>query len=85
MTQKIREIDENEKTNNIRDLYKGVNSLRKGYQPKLGMIRNERGELQADPKKILDVWKSYFDTVKNRCVNSTTGVCVNAIVLNYDK
>jgi len=31
MTQKIQEIEENGKTNNIRDLYKGVNSLRIGY------------------------------------------------------
>ena len=36
LMQKIQEIEENWKTNNIRDLYKGVNSLRKGYQPRLG-------------------------------------------------
>jgi len=65
LTQKIQEIEENGKTNNIRDLYKGVNSLRKGYQPRLGMTRNERGDLQADPTKIADVWKSYFDKLLN--------------------
>jgi len=53
--QKIQEIEENGKTNNIRYLYKGVNSLRKGYQPKLGKIRNERGDLQANPTKIIDL------------------------------
>ena len=56
MTQKIQEIEENGKTNNIRDLYKEVNSLRKGYQPRLGMVRNERGDLQVDPTKIIYVW-----------------------------
>ena len=65
LTQKIQEIEENGKTNNIRDLYKGVNSLRKGYQPRLDVIRNERGDLQADPTKIIDVWKSYFDKLLN--------------------
>ena len=55
ITQKIREIEENGKTNNVRDLYKGVNSLRKCYQPRLGMIRNECGDLQADPTKIIGV------------------------------
>jgi len=65
MTKKIQEIEGNGKTNNIRDLYKGVKSLRKGYQPTLGMIRNERGDLQADPTKIIDVWKNYFDKVFN--------------------
>jgi len=25
------------------------------------MISNERGDLQADPTKTVDVWKSYFD------------------------
>ena len=29
------------------------------------MIRNERGDLQADPTKIIDVWKSYFDKLLN--------------------
>jgi len=29
------------------------------------MIRNERGDLQADPTKIVDVWKSYFDKLLN--------------------
>jgi len=53
------------KTNNIQDLYQGVNLLRKGYQPSLEMIRNERRDLQADPTKIVDVWKSYFDKLLN--------------------
>jgi len=61
LTQKIQEIEENGKTNNTRDLYKGVNSLRKGYQPRLGMIRNERGDPRADSTKIIDAWKNYFD------------------------
>jgi len=29
------------------------------------MIRNERGDLQADPTKTVDVWKSYFDKLLN--------------------
>ena len=29
------------------------------------MIRNERGDLQADPTKIIDVWKSYLDKLLN--------------------
>ena len=39
--------------------------LRKGYQPRSGIIRNERGDLQADPTKIIDVWESYFDKLLN--------------------
>jgi len=31
----------------------------------LGMIRNERGELQPDPTKIVDMCKSYFDRLLN--------------------
>jgi len=56
---------ENGKTNNITDLYIRVNSLRKGYQPRLGLIRNVHGDLQADPTKILEIWKSYFDKLLN--------------------
>jgi len=29
------------------------------------MIRYERGDLEADPTKIVDVWKSYFDKPLN--------------------
>jgi len=29
------------------------------------MIRNERGDLQADPTKIVDVWESYFYKLLN--------------------
>jgi len=29
------------------------------------MIRNERGDLQADRTKIVNVWKSYFDKLLN--------------------
>jgi len=52
MTQKIQEIEENVKVNNMQDLYNGV-------------IRNEREDLQTDPTKIIDVWKRYFDKLLN--------------------
>jgi len=37
------------------------------------MIRNRRGDLQADPTKIFDVWKSYFDKLLNVHNGEQTG------------
>jgi len=50
---------------NIRDLYKGVSSLRKGNQPRIGMIKNERGDLVADLSKILHLRKSLLEKLVN--------------------
>ena len=33
---KIEELETNSKINNIRDLYRGINDMKKGYQPELG-------------------------------------------------
>jgi hypothetical protein len=57
---KINELESNSKNKNIRDLYKGINEFKKGYQPRPNLVRDERGNLLADPHKILNRWKNYF-------------------------
>jgi len=34
MTAKIEELETNSKIKNIRDLYRGINDFKKGYQPR---------------------------------------------------
>jgi hypothetical protein len=57
---KISEIELNSKNKNIRDLYRGITEFKKGYQPKTNLVKDERGDLLADPQKILTRWKNYF-------------------------
>jgi hypothetical protein len=37
-----------------------MNKLKKGYQPSTNLVQDERGDLLADPHKILNRWKNYF-------------------------
>jgi hypothetical protein len=43
---------------NIRDLYRGINRFKKAYQPGTNLVKDERGDLLADPHKILNRWKN---------------------------
>jgi hypothetical protein len=50
---KINELESNTKNKNIRDLCRGINEF-KGYQPRTNLVKDERGDLFADPHKILN-------------------------------
>jgi hypothetical protein len=36
---KINELETNNKNKNIRDLYRGINEFKKGYQPRINIIK----------------------------------------------
>jgi len=57
---KIEELETNTKINNIRNLYKGINDVKKGYQPRTGIVKNEKGDLVADSYSIMARWRKYF-------------------------
>jgi hypothetical protein len=57
---KINALEANSKNKNIRELYKGINKFKKGYQPRTNLIKNERGDPLANPHKMLNRWKDYF-------------------------
>jgi hypothetical protein len=62
---KINELESNSKNKNIRDLYRGINEFKKGYQPRTNLLKDEKGDLLADPHKILNRWKNYFCQLLN--------------------
>jgi hypothetical protein len=62
---KINEFETNNKNKNIRDLYRGINEFKKGCQPKINIIKDENGNLIADPQKVLNRWKHFFNQVLN--------------------
>jgi hypothetical protein len=62
---KINEIELNSKNKSIGDLYRGITEFKKGYQPKTNLVKDERGDLLADPQKILTRWRNYFCQLLN--------------------
>jgi hypothetical protein len=42
---KINELESNNKNKNIRDLYRGINEFKKGYQPRINIVKDENGNL----------------------------------------
>jgi hypothetical protein len=50
---------------NIRDLYRGINEFKRGYQPRSNLVKDENGDLLADSNTILNRWKCYFSQLLN--------------------
>jgi hypothetical protein len=61
---KINELATNKKNKNIRDLYRGVNLFKRGYQPRSNLVKDKNGDLLAD-SHILNRWKNYFSQLLN--------------------
>jgi hypothetical protein len=49
----------------IKTKIRGINEFKKGYQPRIKMIKDENGNLLADPQNILTRWKHFFNQVLN--------------------
>jgi hypothetical protein len=45
---KINGFEKNGKTKNIRDLYRGINEFKRGYEPRNYLVKDENGDLVAD-------------------------------------
>jgi hypothetical protein len=46
-------------------LYRCINEFKKGYQPRINIIKDENGNLIADPETVLNRWKNFFNQVLN--------------------
>jgi hypothetical protein len=62
---KITYLKTNNKNKNIRDFYRGINEFKKGYQPRINIIKDENGNLIAHPQSVLNTWKNFFNHVLN--------------------
>jgi hypothetical protein len=62
---KINELATSSKNKNIRDLYRGINEFKRGYQPRNNLVKDETGDLLADSHNILNMWKNYFSQLLN--------------------
>jgi hypothetical protein len=52
-------------TKNIRDLYRGISELKKGYKPRTNMVKEENGDLLVGSHIILNRWKNDFCQLLN--------------------
>jgi len=58
-------LETNSKIKNIRDLYRGINDLKKGYQPRCNIVKDEKGDLVADSHSFVARWRNYFSQLFN--------------------
>jgi hypothetical protein len=49
---KINELRTNNNNKNIRNFYRGINAFKKGYQPRINIIKGKNGNLLADPQYV---------------------------------
>ena len=57
---KIVELGTKSKIQNIRDLYRGINDFKKGYQARTNIVKDEKGDLVADCQSILTRRSNHF-------------------------
>jgi hypothetical protein len=50
----INELATNSKNKNIRDLCRGINGFKRGYQLRNNLVKDENGDLLADSHNILN-------------------------------
>ena len=55
---KIEELETNSTIKNIRDLYRGVNDFKNGYQPRTNIVKDDKGDLVADCHSIVARWRN---------------------------
>jgi hypothetical protein len=46
-------------------LYRDINEFKKGYQPRINIIKDENDNLIGDPQNVLNRWKNFFNQVLN--------------------
>ena len=46
-------------------MYRGISDLKKGYQPRTNIVKDEKGDLVADCHSILARWRNHFSQLLN--------------------
>jgi len=46
-------------------LYRSINDLKKDYQPRTNIVKDEKGDLVADSHSILARWRKHFSKLLN--------------------
>ena len=62
---KTEDLETNSKIKNIRDLYRGIDDFKKGYQSRTNVVKDETGDLVTGSYSILARWKDCFSQLLN--------------------
>jgi hypothetical protein len=74
---KINELETYNKNKNIRDLYRGINEFKEGCQRRINIIKDDNGNLLANPHSVLNRWKNFFNQVPNvHGVHDIRWICI---------
>ncbi|GFN81370.1 endonuclease-reverse transcriptase [Plakobranchus ocellatus] len=49
------------KENRSREMYEEIKNITKTFQPRLGVIKDEKGNILTESKQIVDRWKRYCE------------------------
>jgi hypothetical protein len=91
---KINELEINSKNKNIRELYRGSNHFKKGYQPRTNIVKDEKGDLVADchrnkqkhdPTKAPEGKQRHSSTLSLTSVINGSCINVNIVLTLYHK
>jgi hypothetical protein len=52
----INELETKNENKTIRDLYRGINEFKKGYQHRINITKYDIGNLLAVPQSVLNMW-----------------------------
>ena len=55
MKAKIEELETNSNIKNIRDLYRGINDFKWGYQPTANIVKDDKGDLVANDVRQTEI------------------------------
>ena len=71
MKAKINKLTENRTNKNIREMYKGINEFKNGYQPRTYVIEKDDCTIVADTSSILSRQKQFYSNLLNvnQCTN----------------
>jgi hypothetical protein len=61
----VEEIEEVGAKKEIRNFYRKVNAIKKGYKPRTGMCKDKMGNLVIGKQKVLQRWAEHFDELIN--------------------
>lgn len=62
---KIKAIEGKYKNKEIRNFYRDVKEMRKGYQARTVHYKNKEGNLISNEEEVVERWKEYFDELLN--------------------
>ena len=65
MKVKTEELESNSRIYNVRDLYRGINDFKKWYEPRITIVKGEKGDLVEDSHRIMARWRKYFSQLLN--------------------